>query len=238
MTETTWSEEGVAPRKRRIPTWAWFCGAGCLLALVVSIVAVVFLVDTVKKAIDPEQQWTRLAETLPYDERPAGWKPVFGMDMSLLGFEMFTLKGPGNEMAMLMQLPENDAERTREQFFDESFTGSLFGAGGRKNLKKGKMTVQGRELDVIRFVQKGGLEVTETEEPASSGEGEANPVETEESPVRIREKRDSASILVDLTPPGEVRPLILQMIRTGSGEPFTDQEVLDFLKPFHVGTLR
>jgi len=213
MAETMWSEEAPAPKKRRIPTWAWFCGAGCLVALILAIVASVFAVDFFKKSMDPEMQWKRLEAVLPFDERPAGWTPAFGMDMSVFGFEMVTLAGPQREMALLMQLPEQDAEKTREQMFDENFSGSFMGMGGRSEMQKGEIEVQGRTLRVMRFYQG----------PKSKGGGEG---------------QTGASITVDLTPPGRVRPLILQLIRTGSREPFTDAEIVEFLRPFHVGTER
>ena len=213
MAETMWSEEAPAPKKRRIPTWAWFCGAGCLVALILAIVASVFAVDFFNKSRDPERQWQRLDAVLPYDERPAGWTPAFGVDMGMFGFDMVTLTGPRGEMALLMQLPEQDAEKSREQMFDETFSGSFMGMGGRSEMQKGEIEVQGRTLRVLRFYQ------------GPKGQGGGN-------------QQTGASINVDLTPPGQVRPLILQLIRTGSQETFTDEEVVEFLRPFHVGTGR
>lgn len=213
MAETSWTEEqGSAPKKRLIPTWAWFCGAGCLIALILGIAASVFVVRGVKTAMDPERQWESLAEVLPYRERPRGWEPLFGLP-GWIGVEVFMLQNEASGMiALLMRLPEGESEEAREQMFDATFTGSLFGRGGRQDMQRATVEVQGRELQAMRFYQGG----------AGGAEGAPG-------------SQQGASIFVDLTPPGELRVLILQMIRAGRGEPITDEEVRDFLTPFDVG---
>ena len=71
MTETNWGESEAPVRKKSIPTWLWFCGGGCLLALIVSIVGGVLLFQKGKQMYeegqDPEIQWAKVAEVLTYD---------------------------------------------------------------------------------------------------------------------------------------------------------------------------
>jgi hypothetical protein len=214
MAETSWTEEqGSAPKKRMIPTWAWFCGAGCLIALILGIAGSVFLVRGVKSAIDPERQWANLAEVLPHEERPRDWKLNFGMP-GWIGVEVFMLQNEATGMvAVVMRLPESESEKARQQMLDATYSGSLFGRGGRKEMQASKIEIQGRELQALRFYQNAGR----------GGEGAAG-------------SQQGASIFVDLTPPGETRALMLQLIRAGRGEPITDEEVQDFLAPFDVGS--
>jgi hypothetical protein len=213
MAETSWTEEaGAAPKKRLIPTWAWFCGAGCLIAVILAAIASVFVVRGVKSAMDPEKQWASLAEVLPYDHRPENWKLGFGTP-GFFGFEVFVLHNEAQGLvAVVMHLPERDSEETRKKMFDPQHSGGLFGSGGRKEMKRSTVEVQGRELQAMRFYQYAGRS------GGAGAEGE----------------QQGETILVDLTPPGAARPLVLQMTREGSGEPITDQEVVDFLEPFHV----
>ena len=223
MAETSWTEEADhAPKKRTIPPWIWFCGAGCLIAAILGIVVTLFVVQGVKKALDPEKQWARLGEVLPYDQRPEGWKLTFGFP-GVLGFEMFMLAHPSGVVANLMHFSGEQADEARSQLFDEEFTGSAFGFGGRKDLRKGTIEVQGRELVVMRYHQVQGFR---------GSERDAQP-ETEPGAEPAAE--EGASALVDLTPPGDPDGLFLMMIRARSGEPFSDEEVQDFLEPFHVG---
>ena len=224
MAETAWAEEtGGAPKKRAIPTWAWFCGAGCLAALVLAIVAGVFLVDQWKKARDPERQWQELAEALPYDHRPEGWELGFGFGANFLGFKMYFLQRQGAEMAIVMHLPEREAEETRKQMFDEKFSGGFFGMGARSDTKLGTIEVQGRTLPAMWFYQKAGEAKPSREGTNSRRSGGSEPTQ------------EGASVILDVTPEGEARPLILQLIRVHASEPYTDEEVRAFLQPFHVG---
>ena len=213
MAETTWSEEpSDAPKKRGIPTWAWFCGAGCLVALIVAIVGSIAAYKFGERMFDPESQWQELAKVLPYDERPEGWTPQFGMPMGFIGFEMITLAGPDGTAAIVMRMPEQDAEKTREQMFDPKLS-DPFGLGVRENAEQGEIEIQGRTLRVMRFEQRG---------PGRR---------PSEGP-----QADGASILVDVTPVGRTRPVILQLV--GHRERISDDQVADFLEPFHVGERR
>ena len=46
---------------------------------------------------------------------------------------------------------------------------------------------------------------------------------------------DGAGLVLDLTPEGAERPVLLMMVRQGDEEPISDEEVREFLSSFHVG---
>ena len=215
MAETSWSAaEAEAPKKRRIPGWVWFCGAGCLLAVIVSAVAAVFVVRGVRRATDPEVQWAAIDEVLPYDQRPQGWTPRFGVGMGMLGFETYVLeqtgeasadgRHPAGLVAVLMVFSAAQGEEIRRQMLDAEKVEAPFNLGGRTEMRRGAVDVQGRTLKVLRAVQTGG----------QHGGGE--------------------TAIVDLTPEGSSKPVLLQLIRPNSQDPIRDEEIVSFLEPFDV----
>jgi hypothetical protein len=91
--------------------------------------------------------------------------------------------------------------------------------GQRKDARAAKVTVQGRELDVLRFQHIGGTE----------GGGSAPGTPQVDS---------GQAALVDLTPDDQTGFLILQLVRTHSNEEIGNEDIVRFLKPFHVGPNR
>jgi hypothetical protein len=222
MSESPWSEEGAsAPKKKSVPTWAWWVGGGCLFLLLVvgvgGFFAVRFVGEKVQEWKDPEKQWENLREVLPFDQRPEGVDLVMSWH---LGVDMYVLNDMRGCVVLLMQLPEKNGAQSREQLLDPAASHGLFGKWGRHGQTRMKIKVQGRELDALRFVQEGpARDAADEQGMPGSGAG--------------------ATMVVDLTPEDAARPLVLQMTRsTGGDEPFDEQTVIDFLKPFHVGTQR
>lgn len=212
MTETNWGESEAPVRKKSIPTWLWFCGGGCLLALVLAIAGGAWGVSLFKDAMDPEKQWPNVQAILPYDEQPPELQLVWGSTFPMDVFVFLDQRGYG---AMLFRFAESDAHEVREQLLNPEFKGGFMGAGARKDLQAASVDVQGRELPVLRFYQSGGGEPSGPGAPPNAGSG--------------------ASIVVDLSDPGDVRPLVLQLVRHDGDEPISDDEVRQFLEPFHVG---
>jgi hypothetical protein len=222
MNESPWSEETApAPKKGGVPAWAFWVGGGCLLLLLLVGIGGFFAVRFVKQAAeewkDPEKQWESVRTVLPYDQRPTG--VTFTFSWHLFGVDAWLFNDSHGYMVMLMQLPEKNAQQTREQLLDPSASRGLFGNFGRHGQQRLKLQVQGRELDALRFVQdmgSGGGSDTDTK---STGPG--------------------ATLVVDLTAQDAVRPLVLQMTRANGGEEaFDEKAALDFLEPFHVGRQR
>ena len=75
------------------------------------------------------------------------------------------------------------------------------------------LTIQGRELQAVRL----------------DGDSESH------GPWWMPQNEGGASLLVDLTAEGASQNLMLILIRQGSSDPVTEQDVARFLAPFHVG---
>lgn len=218
MTETSWGEGEVAPRKKSIPTWLWFCGGGCLLAMIVAIAGGAFLYSKGKQFItegqNPEVQWPRVAEFLPFDSRPEGVELKFGG--GLFGQEAYTFRDNHGFVVILLHLGES-AAKDREKALDPQTKGGVFGMGKRRDAVAATITVQGRTLKALRFQM------------------EAKGADEQPAPTEATESHAGPTIMVDVTPEGSARPVFLQMTRLGGNEPVTDADVQRFLKPFHVG---
>jgi hypothetical protein len=211
MSESTWSAEGEPPpKKRKLPAWLWWCGGGCLLAVILVALLGVWAVGKAKEMMDPERQWEAIAKIQPYDERPLDWQPVFGIPLG--GAAFYVLSAPDDTVALLMRFEGKDAEDARKALLDESFSGSFMGLGGRQDMQKGTLEVQGRELPVLRFYQGKG-----------SGPG--------------RDQEGQAA-LVETTPEGRPAELVIWQFIRAHGDPgkgaFTDEELRTLLEPFDV----
>jgi hypothetical protein len=75
-----WTVEQEAPRKKGgLPAWFWWtCGTGGLLAVLLAVAVGIFAVLAGRKMTDPEYVKGKLANVLPCDAWPEGYKPVFG----------------------------------------------------------------------------------------------------------------------------------------------------------------
>ena len=213
MSESTWGESDATPppKKKAIPTWLWFCGGGCLLAVIAGIIVVTLLVSKFKGAFDPEVQWPKVAEVLPFDERPPELQLKFGMDM---GINMFVFDDSRGFAAILFSMPMRD-ENQRDQLMNANESGFM-GMGARKGAQAGKIKIQGRELEILRFHQ--------MSDKAQSGRAGSSP-----------KVGSGPSAMVDLSKDTDPGFLFLQLVSLHSTEPVTDEAIQTFLKPFHVG---
>ncbi len=208
MTDTSWGDEAQPRKKKSIAPWLWFCAAGCLVAVILGAIVAKYSFDMVKKWGDAETQLPALQEALPFDPLPpeTEFKLAirFPMDWFIFqdsrGFVMFFFIAGGG-----------DGEELRKTILNEKFNG--FGMGNRSNQEAAELSVQGRDVKGLRFVQERG---------SGNGGGEA----------------EGASILLEVGPEGGTHVVIVQITRAGSGELVTDEEVKTLLRPFHVGPER
>lgn len=215
MTEQEWADEPTVPEKKKgLPGWLWFCGGGCLIAVVLAVVLGFFLVREFNKATDPELQWSRLEETIAMDVRPPEMDLLFGWDA---GLDVWMFQDQRGYMTLIYYFDESQAE-ARDEIFQEGFEG-----GGIQGLNKiedpqfGEVEVQGRVLPVQRFYQEGGSS-SPTPGAPETGQGPA--------------------AFVDITPEGNPGFMMLFMIRVNSDEPVPDEFIQEMLAPFHVGPNR
>jgi len=227
MVETSWTEEAAAaPRKKKVPIWLWFCGGGCLLAVLIAVAALVLLVPAVKKAADPEAQWERLARILPYDHRPAELKPQMGFGLGLgASMEQVQLEDSrGFQITVQSHEGASGSQARREMFpaegaprFPENVVVMKF-----KDVESGKVEVQGRELPLLRMrMEFAGWMMKLMPKQA---EGELG--------------RMGSMAFIDVTPEGAEGLVLVQVVKLKNPEPVSDEEIRDLLEPFRIGPKR
>jgi hypothetical protein len=222
MPETAWTEDEAPPKKKGIPTWAWFCGAGCLAIVILAVAMIGFGAAALKHATDPEAQWKRIAEMLPYDSRPVEMTPTFGMGINVgQQMEQVQIQDSRGYMLTLQRHRGRDAAESRRKMFATERPEFPQDMGFMKfeDLTVGTVEIQGRAVHVIRMRM------------------EFSGVFKKMVPNDAQERMGSM-LFADLTPEGDPGMLMLEVIRAGGTEPVTDEELNAILKPFHVGPKR
>lgn len=219
MAETTWTEEGQGiPKKKGIPTWLWFCGGGCLLAVLVAVVVVGLGMRAFKTATDPEVQKKKVALILPYDEWPKEMRPMFGFQV--VG-EQYTFQDSRGFQEQIQLHRGRDGVDGRKQLFQSNppkFPKDLV-VMKFEDLAPGTVDVQGRSLAVIRMRME-----------FSGVLGQVMPAEAK--------NQMGPMAFVDLTPEGLEGMMLMQVTRTKGADPISDDEIRTILEPFHVGPKR
>ncbi len=161
MTEVEWgSEAKEAPKpKKSVPGWLWFCGGGCLLALIVGVVAVIFIGRAAKDAMDATKQWPSLNEVIAVDQPPPSDLTIVGMGMIPGVEDAWQLHaGDGQRQLLVMTFSGETGEQARSDFDDpengELLPGMVGSLGGGK-LEAAKITIQGREFPAARYTPEG-----------------------------------------------------------------------------------
>ncbi|MBI5365334.1 MAG: hypothetical protein HZA53_19310 [Planctomycetes bacterium] len=220
MSEAQWSPDAAdQPVKKSIPKWVWFCGGGCLLAILAGIVVLALSVNYFKNAIDPAVSEPALQKVLPHDELPPSMTIQF---YNSIGIEQFQIVDTRGFQLQIQVHKGADGGRAREQMFQKEtpeFPKDL-GVMKFEDMEKSAVDIQGRELPVIRM----RMEFT----------GVMGKVMPEEAKSQM-----GSMLWTDLTPEGATNQLVLaQLMRMkGSGE-ITDDELRDLLAPFHIGPKR
>lgn len=216
MAESAWSDsEAAGPAKKKIPTWLWFCGGGCLLAVLVGVVALGFGYQLMKRATNPELQKQNLAKILPYDEWPKEMEPKLGMQFFGEQYQFLDSRGY-QEQIQLHRGPEGTKGRqqlfnTDHPEFPQNMVVMKF-----EDLTPGTVLVQGREVAVIRMRM----------EFAGFLKGMM--------PDEVKNQLSDMAF-IDLTPETLEGMLLMQVTRTKGTGSITDEEIREILRPFHVG---
>ena len=215
----TWTEEQTSgPKKKSIPTWVWFCGGGCLLAVLLAVVAIGFGFQFVKKAMDPDVQWERLAKILPYDERPPEMQLMFG---NQIGIEQYTFQDSRGFQLQIQNHTGADGTQARKQMFSTDtpeFPQNMVVMKFETPVP-GSVELQGREIRLFR-----------TRMEFSGAFGKMMPKEA-------RDGMGSMAFL-DLTPEGREGMLMAQITSLRGPEPVSDEEIRTLLAPFRIGPNR
>lgn len=208
MTDTSWGDEAAPAKKKSIAPWLWFCAAGCLVALILGAIVAKVGFDMVKTWGDAETQLPALQEAMPFDPLPPETEFVQAIRFPM---NWFIFRDTRGYVMFFFIAGGGDGEELRKTILSEKFTG--FGMGSRSNSESAELSLQGRDVKGLRFVQERGT---------SKSGGDA----------------EGASILLEVGPEGGDHVVIVQITRRGSGETVTDDEVKTLLRPFHVGPER
>jgi len=199
-------------RSGAMPRWVIYTCSGCALFAVLAAGGLFFggkyINDKfIKPGLDSEANWPKLQSLLPFEQRPAGMDLQFAMDIA--GVQMFVLQ-QARLQVLVMNLPEAEGKATKDAVTDPSSYKGLMGMGERKNAQKMSILLQGVDRKGMRFLQEGV--------PGAQG------------------SRTGASVILDVSPEGTLRPLLVQLTRNdGSEEPIADDEIHRFFEPFRVG---
>ncbi|NUP96059.1 MAG: hypothetical protein HUU28_07835 [Planctomycetaceae bacterium] len=228
------SEAKEQPKpKRRIPVWAWFCGGGCVLALITAIVAAIAFGSFVSNMTDPDEQWKQLESVVAVQERPQG--DIFGMKIPLQDMRVISIQ-QGTTKVDFMIAGGKAGDELRTQFLDPDAKGgfSPLGNVGRHGVEELVLSVQGRELRGVRYttVPREGNE-SEPEPTVDENGQEVDPADMSVGDAVRMALRTSITAL-DITPEGSGRVVLMQYSHLNSLEPIPDSEVLEFLRHFDL----
>lgn len=218
MTETTWAADAAdQPVKKSLPKWVWFCGGGCLLALLAVVGLFAWGAIAIKNASDPVKNEAELQKVLPHDPLPPTMQLMFH---SSIGMEQFVIQD-SRQFQLQIQVHEgSNAGDVRKQMFESEKPQIPENVGGMMrfaDMSKGTVEVQGREIPVLRM----RMEFT----------GVAKDLMPKEA-----EEKMGPMLFADVTPEGVPdRVVLLQLTKQEAAERVTDDEVRDLLAPFHIG---
>jgi hypothetical protein len=122
-------------------------------------------------------------------------------------------------VALFYVVPPGREAEVRDTLLNPEFTGGFFGTGGRKDVRAVTIRVQGREVGGLRFEQQ-------------AGGGGAN------APAAGEAGGPGPSLALDITPEGRAGLVVVHMQQRGGAGTLSDDDVRNFLKPFHVGPER
>ena len=204
------SELPPAPKKG-VPGWLWFCGGGCLLMTVIAIVLVFLGIGLFRDATNPDVQWPKLQERLATDEIPESHNLIVGIQWPVVAY---TIEYDDSHLGIIVDLEEATAAE-REKIFSEEFSDEDLGlVDDVEDAEQGLVVVQGRELSVLRF------QGSYKGQPGNSG---------------ADMERQGHFAMADLTPEGAEGLLMLLLIKNEGDERISDEELGEFLEPFHIG---
>lgn len=228
-----WTEEAEEPRRRRgIPTWLWVSAAGCLGFVVLLILASGWLIGFVQRRIDPREQWAAIREVIAVDEPPP---PLFVFGPPRMkGMKSWWMTDPnGTRQAMLYHLRGDGAGRIKEELRGARIP-DAFGSRLQPQVpvESGAIMVQGRALPFVRCRFQG--RDANSEEKKGRFDFRIGPRRTG-SGSRVRAGLVGPAILVDLSAEASPEFLGLVLVTPDGAGRIEEAQVIDFLRPFHVG---
>jgi hypothetical protein len=165
MSDVSWGSDHLEPAKKsKIPGWVLGCAGGCMFLIGAAGVAVYFGGQMVErwlaKNADPDVQWPRLAEVLPHDERPEG---VEIMRWPIPLVDVWQLESKGEDVVAFVAAagdtggsgPSSGMGEVLRQWFEKPEELPMLAMQRAEfETQAGKLSIQGRELNVVRIHRK------------------------------------------------------------------------------------
>jgi len=148
MTEVDWTDEAeAAPAKKKgIPRWIWIgCGCGCLTTIVLLALGAWVL----SRSLDPNVQWPKLGQVLPFEDRPTDLELQIGIPIP--GIDMFTLHDrEDGYQATVTHFGAADEDEL-DEIFSEDPDALPGGIGKPTGAEAIEIELQGRMVRAVRF---------------------------------------------------------------------------------------
>jgi hypothetical protein len=211
----------------------WLIGCTVLLALFTGAVVVGAVLFGRSYALrdDRAYQLGKLAEVLPHDALSAAYDP-HGYKVPFVPVRLwrFVDWSPGEGIAPL-EVAIVHARGKLAAELRKDLDGELTRQAAAQ---KGTFLLQGRSLPVYRVVfQQAEEPAGEPAQPSPESAGEGSP-EVAVGPFETR----GNLVLLDLGAPAEGEALVVAFTRKNVTEPISDETLLRFFEPFHVGSER
>jgi hypothetical protein len=221
MAESGWGTDDLQPleKKRKVPIWVWVTCSGCLLAAVALALVLVLSIPHIKRWAatlnDPEVQWPKVAEVLPFDERPPE-TDIFRLPFpGMQGWKLTTRDG--QRTAILPAAEATRAAELRKVLHQPQKQSAFWPGADELEPQQGSIDVQGRALACTRMSKK----AKGKSEPADSAPADPG------GPY--------PGIAIDVTPEGSAGVVLFIVHAERDADDLDDAEVERLLAPFRIG---
>jgi len=250
MSEVNWGNDHLEPpKKRSIPLWLLGCGGGCMFMVGATIVAVMIagprLTRWVEGLSQPEVQWPRLGETLPFDAAPEGFS-IARLPVPLI--DLWMLRSQQQELTIfVLAAPQDGSGGPWGQWMSEPKKTPFMGAlPGEIEASEGTLVVQGRELRSVRYTRKELPPAVAPEPPrppelphSADRDPELDLPLDERLSMRLNNQSvRGGGLSLDLTPEESSQRIVVWLLRETEGGTVSDDQAREFLAPFHIGPRR
>lgn len=232
MSDVGWGSDHLeAPKKRKIPLWLLGCGGGCMFFVGALAVAAIWVFPKAERWVgglnEPEQQWPRVADVLPFDAPPQGFT-IQRLPFPIVN--LWQLESDSQDLYVgILSAPQDKewgnwlSNPKEAPFFDV--------VQGAWRSEDGTLIVQGRELRCTRY-SRGDTPSEPVEGPPQ--EPRAREMELEKG-LNARPVLLGGGIGIDVTPEQSPRRILVWIFRRSPSGSVSDEEARQFLAPFQIG---
>ena len=215
-----WIPDGEGAPKKKGP-WKWIflgCGCGCLIVVIVVAILAFTAVKSFSGPLEPEEAWRKLDLVLPFEEQPANLDMQQALDMEIFGFEIMEQYAMVDRGRGLIVNVYRLNQEGKEEFLRVR-GGGFQNVGQPKDGEPVLVMIQGRECAGLAFDEVVGEDFAED---LADTEGEVL----------------GPGLRVDISGDEDIKGVILELRRLGSGDSIPLELAEEILEPFDVWALR